>query len=118
MMRPAPSLVLAAALLNLPAQAAEALNNNALERTYIPEAKPCQPDQTTAKNTNCKDTPTGSLEDKTWRDAEQQNTRQQLGNPKLNNPDALPPPSQLPPPELTPLQQQLIEQIRQLPGQL
>lgn len=116
MTRTTPFIALAAALLSLPVQAAEVLNNNAMERTYIPEASPCLPDKT--KKTDCKDSPIGSLEDKTLRDAEQQNIRQQLVNPNLNNPDALPPPSQLPPQELTPSQQQLIEQIRQLPSQL
>ncbi len=92
MTRTTPFLALAAALLSLPVQAAEVLNNNAMERTYIPEASPCLPDKTKAKKTDCKDRPIGSLEDKTLRDAEQQNIRQQLGNPNLNNPDALPPP--------------------------
>lgn len=112
----APAL-LAASLLTLPAQAAEALNNKAMERAYIPQTTPCLPDKTKAKKSTCISSPTGSLEDKTLRDAEQQNVRQQLGNPNLNNPDALPPPSQLLPPEFSPERQQLIEQIRHLPGQ-
>ncbi|MDQ8036294.1 MAG: hypothetical protein REI12_02660 [Pedobacter sp.] len=115
MIRPASLLFLASALLTLPAVGAEALNNKALERTYIPETTPCLPDK--AKNKDCNKAPVGALEDKVLRDAEQQNVQQQLQNPNLNNPDALPPPSQLPPPALSPQQQQMIDQIRHLPGQ-
>lgn len=118
MIRPVSLFFLASALLTPPAVAAEALNNKALERTYIPETTPCLPDKTKAKGNTCKDAPVGALEEKVLRDAEQQNVQQQLQNPNLNNPDALPPPSQLPPPELSPQQQQIIDQIRHLPGQL
>ena len=120
-----PILTLAATLLLcvlLPrdaAQAAEALNNKAMERSYIPESTPCLPDKTNAKQTKksaCESPLTSSLEDKTLRDAEQQNVRQQLGNPNLNNPDIQSPPPQLPPPEFSPERQQLMEQIRHLPG--
>ncbi len=120
MMRPAAFVTLTTALLasslpTLPVQAAEALNNKAMDSAYIPEAARCLP----GKDKSCpQQTPTRSLTDKALRDAEQQNTQQQLNNPNLNNPDALPPPLQLPPPELSPQQQQLIEQIRHLPSQL
>lgn len=117
MMSPASLLVLASILLPTvfqAAQAAEALNNKAMERTYIPESTPCLPDK--AKPRDCAKPAVGSLEDQTLRDAEQQNVRQQLGNPNLNNPDTLPPPTQLPPPDFLPERQQLIEQIRHLPG--
>ncbi|MGH8491705.1 MAG: hypothetical protein ACRERR_01165 [Moraxellaceae bacterium] len=119
MIRPAHLLFLTSALLALPALAAEALNNKAMDRAYIPETTPCLPDKDKDKNKRkgCESAAIGALEEKTLRDAEQQNVRQQLGNPNLNNPDALPPPAQLPPPELSPERQQLIEQIRHLPGQ-
>lgn len=128
MMRPAPLLVLSTALLastlltpnllTVPAQAAETLNNKTMDQTYIPETTPCLPDKDKNTGRGCNDAPVGALEDKVLRDAEQQNAQQQLNNPNLNNPDALPPPSQLPPPEFSPQQQQLIEQIRHLPGQI
>lgn len=119
MMQSIPILVLVVALLLpvAPAQAAEALNNKTMERTYIPESTPCLPDKTKAKKNGCEGSPIGALEDKTLRDAEQQNVRQQLCNPNLNNPDIQATPPQLPPPESSPERQQLIEQIRHLPGQ-
>ncbi len=114
MTRPALFLLLAMAL---PAGAAETLNSKAMDRAYIPETTPCLRDKTRTRDRDCGQTPTSSLTDKALRDAEQQNTQQQLNNPQLNNPDVQVPPPQLPPPELSPRQQQIIDEIRHLPGQ-
>lgn len=107
-------------LLFLPLQAlaAEPLPNPTLDEAYIAAPdKSCRRTEADKKTTEGCVSASEKAAQKSLHDAEQQAADPEHAIPGYD-PQLLPPPRQLPEQGLTPAQQELMQQIRQIPGQL
>jgi hypothetical protein len=89
------------------AHAAESLNPEDMDKTFVPlqgSAITCAKAPEEKADQSCSSgvpATTKSLTGKVLRDAEHQITSENLANPQRNNPDVLPLPTQLPPQEMS-----------------